>query len=85
MGSGFRRYAELLDRLFWLRALDELTEDTEEALAVALHDCRATMTPEEESKIDELVASRRAIRAEPTLRFKDTAPDDSLGPPREAA
>ena len=86
MKTPLERYVRLLDVLLWQRAIGNIDDDAEEQLTVALNDCRQEMTPEQEAKISEIVAQRKAISARPTLGLVDTEPpitDD--GPLRTAA
>ena len=53
------RYIEILDELLRQRKIHgSLDDDTEEAFAVALNDCRREMSPEDEAKIADIVARR---------------------------
>lgn len=84
--QALRRYAELLDKLFWRRATGEVSDDEEERIAEELNDCRSGMNDGEEDLIDGLIAERRAIQATPRLGLRDTRPQLRSGdPPREAA
>ena len=86
MARGLKRYLELLDELLWKRAVGNPDDETEADFAVALNDCRAEMTPEEEDRIEAIVAQRIAVSASSSLDLVDTEPpatDDS--PLRTAA
>jgi hypothetical protein len=72
------RYLELVDELLWRRAvLGSLSDDEEERFAGVLNDCRAGMTDDEEARIGELIANRRAIAAAESLALVDTEPADT--------
>ena len=90
MTEPLTRYLELLDALLWRRAVHgTLDDDEEEYYVEALNDCRQAMSPEDESKIAELVAKRRAVVASETLGLVDTEPpkkdDAPLRIPKTAA
>jgi hypothetical protein len=54
-----QRYLELLDELLRRRAVGEITDDDEEALSVAMNDCRRGMTDEEQAEVESLIAERK--------------------------
>lgn len=87
MSPALKRYVEFLDELLWLRAVrGQLDDEMEETFAVALNDCRRAMPPEDEARISEIVAKRRATAANTSLDLIDTDPpktDDA--PLRKAA
>jgi hypothetical protein len=86
MTKGLERYVELLDELLWRRAVGNPDDETEAYFAVALNDCRSEMTPDEEARIEGIVAQRIAVSSRPSLGLVDTNPpatDDS--PLRTAA
>jgi hypothetical protein len=86
MTRGLQRYVELLDELLWRRAIGNPDDETEAFFAVALNDCRAEMTRDEEARVEGIVAQRIGVSARPSLGLVDTNPpatDDS--PLRTAA
>ncbi len=74
MSRGLERYAELLDELLWRRAIGNPDDETEAYFAVALNDCRPEMTPDEEARIEEIVAQRIAVSTRSSLDLVDTEP-----------
>lgn len=55
--SPLLEYRRLLARLFQLRALGPVSDETEEQIATALSDCRSKMTECEERQIAALIDS----------------------------
>ena len=80
------QYVRLLDELLLRRALETLSDDDEERFAVTLNDCRRAMSPEEEARIAEIVAARKATVARASLGLVDTEPPETDdGPLRRSA
>ena len=80
MSPGLVRYLNLVDELLWRRAiLGELADDEEEALAIALNDCRPGMSEDEQKCLGRLIDERRAAAAAPEdLGLVDTEPGATL-------
>ncbi|HVV53565.1 MAG TPA: hypothetical protein VHO06_28170 [Polyangia bacterium] len=75
---GLRHYSDLLDRLFWLRAVGPVSDDIEEFYSEALNDCRREMSPEAAKLVDELVTQKKALQAASDLDLEDTEPEEQL-------
>jgi len=54
-----RRYADLVNELFALRATGEASDDEEARIAAEMHDCRSGMTVAEENRISALIEKAR--------------------------
>ncbi len=57
------QYVALLDELLSRRAIQDLDEEEEERFSVALNDCRSAMAPEDEARLEQVVADRRVALA----------------------
>ncbi len=57
------QYVALLDELLSRRAIQDLDEEEEERFSVALNDCRSAMAPEDEARLEQVVAERRVALA----------------------
>lgn len=86
MTTPLEQYVRLLDELLWRRAVEKLDEEDEERFSVTLNDYRRAMAPEDEARIAEIVAERRATAARPSLNLVDTEPPElEDGPLRRTA
>lgn len=85
MSPALGLYIRLLDQLLWARAVRTLDEDEEEFFAVSLNDCRRGMPKDDEAKIPEIIAKRKATVARSSLDLIDAEPSRTGDSPLRTA